>query len=106
MRQHVVTVMAATIAAVSISFAVAQASSPQPAQSSASTDTKILKELKKANSELRELNSTVSKSGSDVHQIRRAMGDSAFSGSTTSVLGLLHTICGNTNSASPSGTCY
>jgi hypothetical protein len=97
MRQHIVTVLAVTIAAVSVSFAVAQATSPT-AQSSA-TDKKVL-------SELRKLNRNVATSNVQLKAIRRATGDSAFSGSTTTVLGLLHTICGNTNSASPSGTCY
>jgi hypothetical protein len=64
MRQHLVTVIAATIAAVSVSFAVAQATS-QPAQSSASNRA-VVRQLQKTNAKL--------------DQVVGAIGTSKYSG--------------------------
>ena len=43
-------------------------------------------------------------SGEDLAAVRRAIGDTQYGSGT--VRGLLNDICGNTNTASPSGTCY
>jgi hypothetical protein len=39
-----------------------------------------------------------------VDSVSRAVGTNTLG--TNTVLGLLHAICGNTNTASPSGACY
>jgi hypothetical protein len=115
-KQLLAAVVIAVAISSSIGFAFGQASNPQPADA-ASGNGPIVSQLKKINTSVKSVDSGLGASSypnSVVGQLYKAnlalealenyIGTSSYSGD--SVRALLRKICGNVNTASPSGICY
>jgi hypothetical protein len=108
-KQLLLVLLTSVACSTTIGFAFGQASNPQTADA-AGSNRAVVSQLKQINKSVKSVDSGLGypgQSNSVIGQLSiltRAVGTTTLG--TSTVLGLLKMICGNTNASSPSGLCY